>query len=55
MSVAVATDGRTVHLELPLVTRRVYQITLVNVRSAEGEKLTNATAYYTLNRTRDGG
>jgi hypothetical protein len=49
-AVAVSADGTTVSLQVPLVTRRVYALTLLNIPSAEGQKLTHSTGYYTLNR-----
>lgn len=49
----VSADGRTVSVKLPtLVKGRVYAITLTSITSGAGEKLTNKTAYYTLNRLR---
>lgn len=52
-AVTLSVDGKTVHLDLPLVPRRVYQLLLVNITSTAGEKLTTPTAYYTLNRLRE--
>ena len=49
----ISPDGRTVHLELPLLAKRVYQLLLVNVTSTSGQAPTTPTAYYTLNRLRD--
>lgn len=49
----VSADGKTVSVKLPtLVKHRVYAITLTSITSADGDKLTNKTAYYTLNRLR---
>lgn len=51
--VSVAEDGKSVDLELPLVKERVYQFTLKNITGADAAPLTNANAYYTLNRLRE--
>ena len=52
-SVKVSPDGLTAELELPLVKEQVYQLTLNTIVGADGVPLTNATAYYTLNRLRE--
>ena len=51
-TVRVAEDGKSVDLEVPLVKERVYQFTLKNIVGADGAAMTNANAYYTLNRLR---
>ncbi len=43
-------DGTVVDLELPLVPRKVYRITLAGVSAADGMRLSNDTGWYTLNQ-----
>jgi hypothetical protein len=50
--VEVASDCKSVDLELPLVKERIYQFTLNNVVGTDGSTMANPTAYYTLNRLR---
>ena len=45
-------DAKTVDIKVNLVTKRVYQLNLDKIKCADGTALTNATAWYTLNRTR---
>jgi len=49
----VSSDGRTVSLKLaPLEPQQIYELRLKGIRSADGEDLLHAEAYYTLNRLR---
>jgi len=51
--VKVSDDGKRVSLVLPeLLTGKVYDLTVNNLKSADGAELKNNTAYYTLNRLR---
>jgi hypothetical protein len=50
--VEVASDCKSVDLELPLVKERIYQFTLNNVVGTDGSTMANPTGYYTLNRLR---
>ncbi|MEZ0258006.1 MAG: hypothetical protein ACAI37_22195 [Chthoniobacter sp.] len=52
-AVKVSSDGLTAELEMPLIKEQVYQLTLANIPSANGEAMTNPTGYYTLNRLRE--
>ncbi len=50
-AVTVAEDGMSVELKLPpLVAQQVYQVTLTNVKAADGSAASTNTGYYTLNR-----
>ncbi len=48
--ITLSADGLTADLELPLVEKKLYCITLVDLASSSGQPLTNPTAWYTLNR-----
>ncbi|HEX8312893.1 MAG TPA: hypothetical protein VF614_16335 [Chthoniobacteraceae bacterium] len=48
--VVVSADGLTVDLEMPLVTPKVYRISLVGIPGADGMPLSNETGWYTLNQ-----
>ena len=49
-SAAVAPDGKSVDLKMPLQTGQVYAIDAGGVKSGTGEELTNRIGWYTLNR-----
>ena len=48
--VTVSEDGRSVHLEAPLETERVYKIVLNSYKAKDGAPMANNMAWYTLNR-----
>ena len=48
--VTVAKDGLSVHLEVPLETKRVYKLILNGIKAKEGSSMANNIAWYTLNR-----
>jgi hypothetical protein len=48
--VAISGDGLTVDLEMPLVPRKIYRISLEGIPGADGMPLSNETGWYTLNQ-----
>ncbi|MFP6888060.1 MAG: PQQ-dependent sugar dehydrogenase [Opitutales bacterium] len=49
-NVTVAKDGMSVHLEIPLETKRVYKLILNGIKAKDGTSMANHIAWYTLNR-----
>ena len=48
-NVTVAKDGLSVHLEIPLETKRVYKLILNGIKAKDGTSMANHIAWYTLN------
>lgn len=46
----ISEDGKVVDLQLPLIAKKIYQITLVGLSGADGVPISNDTGWYTLNQ-----